>query len=59
MCLWNQVKLFPNCKTFQGLRYANMDQNPSHQGHLMQNFPNVMDFLKLLPTDYLKGLIFL
>lgn len=59
MCLWNQVKLFPNCKTFQGLRYANMDQNPSHKGHLMQNFPNVMDFLKLLPTDYLKELIFL
>lgn len=58
MCLWNQVKLFPTC-TFQGPRHANMGQNPSHWGHAMQNFPNVMDFLKLLPTEYRKGLIFL
>lgn len=58
MCLWNQVKLFSTC-TFQGLPYANIGQNPSHGEHLMQYFLSVMDFLKLFPTEYLKGIIFL
>lgn len=39
MYLWNQVKLFPNCKTYQGLQYANMSQNPSHRGGCYTKLP--------------------
>lgn len=44
---------------FRGLVMLIWGQNPSHWGHAMQNFPNVMDILKLLPTEYRKGIIFL